>query len=178
MNMTVVKNTISRLVFPFQIIHKLTLHEIREQKKVKGSASKAKIVKLVVWSQAGQALIVKMMNMHFRLNHILYKTYYGWFDNRVEITLIYWFKSQKALSPHSCVLFIISKNFHCFLPLLRITFRKQSLTLYKEGKAEDSTCSQPQLTQQNASLPQNSGQNPNKIDIPAMSIHFTAHKTF
>ena len=26
--------------------------------------------------------------MHLKLNHTLYNTYYGWFDNRVEITLI------------------------------------------------------------------------------------------
>ena len=51
--------------------------------------------------------------------------------------------------------------------MLRVAFCQQSLTLYKEGKAGDSTCFQPQVTQQNASLPQNSGLNPNKIAIPA-----------
>ena len=53
--------------------------------------------------------------------------------------------------------------------MLRVAFCQQCLDLYKEGKASagDSTCSQPQVTQQNASLPQNSGLNPNKITIRA-----------
>ena len=34
-----------------------------------------------------------------------------------------------ALSPHSCILFIISESFKSFLPLLRIAFRKQGFTL-------------------------------------------------
>ena len=48
--------------------------------------------------------------------------FYIRFSNRLEITLIHRFKRHKVLSPHSCVLFIISESFHSFLPLLRLHF--------------------------------------------------------
>mgnify|MGYP001800728370 CR=1 FL=1 len=73
-------------------------------------------------------------------------------------------------------LFINSQSFYPFLLMLLVAFCQQSLTLYIDRKVGDSTFTA--TGQQNASLPQNSGLNPNKIAINTNIDKFHCRKNF